>query len=314
MDNYFSSIPLFSYLRKKNIGACGTVRANSRKFPKKLKIPKRTQMEWNSRSAVVVDKVLAILWIDNGPVTMLSTIHGLKEASWQVEKNRRRPRKSSLNANKVREMFGNNSRKNLKIPRVINDYNHYMGGVDIADQLRSYNSTQLTSNRNWMPLFFWILDIVLVNSYKLAGLNGWTKSQVAFRKKLLWSLIRIAEGGREGEEEEEEEEEKEEEEEEEEKEEEEEEEEIQIKPSTKKIRITRNSTADDLPAVRLKVGNHFPIYNAQRKTCVWCNWQVKKEGKNIDIPRSFISCKLCNAHLCMSKTHNCFEDFHTLHS
>src|SRR5690349_5886489 len=221
MDNYFSSIPLFSYLREKNIGACGTVRANSRKFPKKLKIPKKTKMEWNFRSAVEVDKVLAILWIDNGPVTMLSTIHGLKESSWHVEKNRRRPRKSSLNADKVREIFGNNSRMKLKIPRVINDYNHHMGGVDIADQLRSYNSTQLTSNRNWMPLFFWILDIALVNSYKLAGLNGWTKSQVAFRKKLLWSLIRIAEGGEEEEEEEEE----------------KEEEKEEIQPSTKKIRI-----------------------------------------------------------------------------
>src|SRR4051812_40126705 len=29
MDNFFSSIPLFSYLRRKNIGACGTVRTNS---------------------------------------------------------------------------------------------------------------------------------------------------------------------------------------------------------------------------------------------------------------------------------------------
>jgi hypothetical protein len=172
MDNYFSSIPLFSYLRGKNIGACGTVRANSKKFPKELKIPKTAKMEWNFRSAVEIDKVLAILWIDNGPVTLLSTIHGLKEASWYVEKNRRRPRKSSLNAEKVRQIFGNNARKKLKIPRVINDYNHHMGGVDIADQLRSYNSTQLTTNRNWMPLFFWILDIVLVNSYKLAVLQG----------------------------------------------------------------------------------------------------------------------------------------------
>ena len=194
MDNYFSSIPLFSYLRKKNIGACGTVRTNSRKFPKELKIPKKTKMEWNFKSAVEVDKVLAILWIDNGPVTMLSTIHGLKEPSWQVEKNRKRPRKSSLNAEKVRKIFGNKSRQNLMIPRVIDSYNLHMGGVDIADQLMSYNSVQLTTRRTWMPLFFWILDIALVNSYKLAGLNGWTKSQVDFRKELVWSLIRIAEG------------------------------------------------------------------------------------------------------------------------
>jgi hypothetical protein len=42
MDNYFSSIPLFSKLKTMNIGACGTVRSSSRGFPKELKISKRT--------------------------------------------------------------------------------------------------------------------------------------------------------------------------------------------------------------------------------------------------------------------------------
>ncbi|KAF9920665.1 hypothetical protein BGZ65_011025, partial [Modicella reniformis] len=36
MDNYFSNIPLFNHLRGLNIGACGTVRINSAKFPKLL--------------------------------------------------------------------------------------------------------------------------------------------------------------------------------------------------------------------------------------------------------------------------------------
>ena len=47
-----------------------------------------------------------------------------------------------------------NVRKELPIPLFINDYNHFIGGVDIADQLRSYYSTQRTSFRNWYPLFF----------------------------------------------------------------------------------------------------------------------------------------------------------------
>jgi len=36
------------------------------------------------------------------------------------------------------------SKKSLPIPVVIDDYNHFMGGVDIADQLRGYYGTQLT--------------------------------------------------------------------------------------------------------------------------------------------------------------------------
>lgn len=288
MDNYFSSIPLFSYLRTKNIGACGTVRSNSKKFPKELKVPKTVKMPWDSRSGVVVDDVLAILWIDNGPVTMLTTIHGLEGEAWNVEKMRKRPRTTTLNAAKVREVFGNNSQQLLKIPCIVNDYNLYMGGVDIADQLRGYYSTQLVSRRNWMPLFFWLLDITLVNSFKLAKLKGWSGSQVAFREELLWSLVEMAEE-KNGDD-------------------------VDILvQSIKKIQITNDSTVDDLPTARLKDGYHLPIHNSGRKICAWCNWQAKgKEDKNI--PRSFISCKLCNAYLCINKNRNCFADFHTLDS
>jgi len=259
-----------------------------------LKVPKRAKLEWNFQSGKVMgeDKdILAALWMDNGPVTMLTTIHRLKGDAWSVEKIRRKPRTTSLNAAKVREVFGNNSRKLLKIPCVVNDYNLHMGGVDIADQLRGYHSTQLTSRRNWMPLFFWLLDIVLVNSFQLAKLKGWSGSQVAFREELLWGLVKITE------------------------EEEEEEVDIQAQPSLKKIRITKNSTLDSLPAVRLKLGNHFPIHNSDRRTCIWCSLKVKNEdGNSLDAPETHVSCELCNIHLCFNKTRNCFKNFHTLDS
>ncbi|GBC01514.1 hypothetical protein RclHR1_42090001 [Rhizophagus clarus] len=41
MDNYFSSIKLFKYLREKKIEACGTVCTNSANFPKVLKVNKK---------------------------------------------------------------------------------------------------------------------------------------------------------------------------------------------------------------------------------------------------------------------------------
>ncbi|GBC08628.1 hypothetical protein RclHR1_08270005 [Rhizophagus clarus] len=48
MDNYFSSIKLFKYLREKKIGACGTVRTNSANFPKVLKVNKK--LDWDTLS------------------------------------------------------------------------------------------------------------------------------------------------------------------------------------------------------------------------------------------------------------------------
>jgi len=57
---------------------------------------------------------------------MLTTIHNIGE-EWTVTRERRRPRETSSNANTVRRVFGNLSRKALDIPKIIDDYNHYMG-------------------------------------------------------------------------------------------------------------------------------------------------------------------------------------------
>ncbi|CAG8511819.1 6319_t:CDS:1, partial [Dentiscutata erythropus] len=78
MDNYFASVPLFNYLRIKGYSACGTVRTNSAMFPKELKVEKSIRLNWDTLAGVVVNNVLVIFWMDNGPVHMLSTIHGIK--------------------------------------------------------------------------------------------------------------------------------------------------------------------------------------------------------------------------------------------
>jgi predicted ABC-class ATPase len=60
--------------------------------------------------------------MDNGPVTMLSTIHSIHSPEWYVEKKRRKLRTTSTNPDKVRRVFGDAHRKLLHIPRAINDY------------------------------------------------------------------------------------------------------------------------------------------------------------------------------------------------
>src|SRR6185312_4353767 len=45
------------------------------------------------------------------PVTMLSTIHGLVGNEWEVERERRRPRETSINTAKVCAVFGSESKK-----------------------------------------------------------------------------------------------------------------------------------------------------------------------------------------------------------
>ncbi|CAG8799137.1 7916_t:CDS:2, partial [Dentiscutata erythropus] len=57
-----------------SIGACGTAYTNSAGFSKELK-NRESFLKWNTLLDKIVNDVLAVLWINNGLVTMLSMIH-----------------------------------------------------------------------------------------------------------------------------------------------------------------------------------------------------------------------------------------------
>ncbi|KAG9069979.1 hypothetical protein KI688_009309 [Linnemannia hyalina] len=85
---------------------------------------------------------------------MLSTIHKINTDDDFIERIRRCPRNTSTNAANARAIFNGKPRAALKIPKLIDDYNHNMNGVDVSNQFRAYYSTQLAVFRTWMPLFF----------------------------------------------------------------------------------------------------------------------------------------------------------------
>ncbi|KAG9069618.1 hypothetical protein KI688_010522 [Linnemannia hyalina] len=90
---------------------------------------------------IVHQQVLAIVWMDNAPVTMLSTVHNISHDDDFVERIQRCPRGTSANAKNVRAVFHGNNTATLKIPKLIDDSNYNTNGVDVCDQLRSYYST-----------------------------------------------------------------------------------------------------------------------------------------------------------------------------
>jgi hypothetical protein len=65
-----------------------------------------------------------------------------------------------------------------------------MGSVDIADQLRSYYSTQLTVHRTWPPLFFWLLDTAIINSYIISKKLEIIQDHKSFRLEIIRQLIK----------------------------------------------------------------------------------------------------------------------------
>ena len=166
LDNLFLNINVSHALLALNICCTGTTRKNALGIPQwliKLKENNRG-LVWNSTLAQVEGYTLCFLWQDNNAVLGMTTAFRLKdETIWSY---RKRPAPTSTNAHIVRPVFGDLVRKWLRIPLVIDQYNHYMGGVDIADQLRKNMTVHRPwEARVWRPLWYYILDTCLVNSY-----------------------------------------------------------------------------------------------------------------------------------------------------
>ena len=76
-----------------------------------------------------------------------------------------------------------------------------MSGIDQADQLRSYYTTQRIYNKTWKPLWYFLLDTTIVNSYKIThcllvrpfGEPQDHNSHKAFRKDLATGLFEHSE-------------------------------------------------------------------------------------------------------------------------
>ena len=92
----------------------------------------------------------------------------------KISRMRKRPKKTASNARITREPFGDLSTKSLPIPTFIDDYNHYMGGVDQSNQLWASFTTHFPRNqKEFFPGAFWAIDVAVYNSYKLhLALNG----------------------------------------------------------------------------------------------------------------------------------------------
>ena len=80
---------------------------------------------------------------------------------------------------------------NLDIPIFIDDYNHHMNSVDLANQHRQPYDTQRISYRTWIPLLHWIWNQAAINAYKLGIVaKTWDHSaHLEFRRALYGRLL-----------------------------------------------------------------------------------------------------------------------------
>ena len=82
----------------------------------------------------------------------------------EITRNRKRPKKSSINSIITREVFDEECRKELETPLFIDYYNHYRNLVDVANQLRATAIVYFSRNeKEFFPGMFWTIDMILTN-------------------------------------------------------------------------------------------------------------------------------------------------------
>lgn len=144
-DNFFSSPRLLEHLEMQNTFACSTVRCNRKGLPPcasaKINVGELVQAQKG--------KILFTKWHDKRDVTFLSTNISPDQPSRTVERTIR------------------GKTEQIVKPLVSDIYTKYMGGVDRADQLRSYYYIGRQSRKWYKYLFWFAFNVAACNSYIL---------------------------------------------------------------------------------------------------------------------------------------------------
>ena len=154
------------------IYATGTVRSNRKHMPtlKADKQMKRGEHDW-----LACDTISTTKWMDNWSVILLSNCH---HPNVVQEINRR--------------VKGSKEKVKVSCPAVIREYNTYMGGVDLCDQMKvSYEVDRRSKVRFYLRVFFDFLDISVVNLKTVYDkIQSTSAMSSIFRFSLARSMIR----------------------------------------------------------------------------------------------------------------------------
>lgn len=198
---------------------------------------------------------------------------GLEEDILRI---RRCPSKSSSSAKTARVPFDGEFTRELPIPQFIDDCNHFMGGVDIGDQLRSsYNWDRRTRRGGWRAVaFLFLLEVCITNSWQLwRRQEGRKESRLDFRRMLYRDFF--------------------------------------LKFS--RMSILKRSQPVSLTSQPSLVARHSKIRRPKRGWCAFCSSSKKRailtveyvHGQGQRKSNVFFGCEQCNVQLC--KDGDCWE-------
>jgi hypothetical protein len=188
LDNLFTSTQLLEYLRSQGFAATGTCRTSSGVHEDIVKLKKTREkganaMPWGTTVTIPTESenVLHIGFQDSAFALAMSTFWDGKSTVLRV---RKRPKETAGNAKISRAPFGNQPTKALDIPELYDAYNHYMGAVDLGDQLQGHNGGLRRIRRGPIQaLHQYMLLVVLSNCYLITRYSGYELKNVSLRSQ-----------------------------------------------------------------------------------------------------------------------------------
>ena len=142
MDNFYCDPHLFLELERKQVLACGTVRANREGFPKDIVLTSAMERRMHRGDYIwrCHGNLVAMAWYDRHSVYLISTIH-------------------------PPESIG--ARHPIPCPPAQCAYQEFMGGVDLADQIQQSFTVIRKSNKAWKKLFSYGIEVCLLTSFTI---------------------------------------------------------------------------------------------------------------------------------------------------
>ncbi|RVE42918.1 hypothetical protein evm_012446 [Chilo suppressalis] len=173
-DNLFTGIPLLIHLKSIGYGGTGTLRQN--RLPKECPITKVESMKKKERGYYEFScqgDVVVVRWMDNSVVTVASTDHKVNPLGFA-------------------DRYSKASQQKIKVPRpnLIAIYNQYMGGTDLMDAHVNNYRISIRGKKWWWPIFTWLIDVAINNSWILMRQSGKDISQLAFRREIVQTYLR----------------------------------------------------------------------------------------------------------------------------
>lgn len=172
MDNYFTSLHLLQRIRD-DFGFCasGTIRRN-RIISSPIEEKKHERGHSESFICDELGGIKVTSWTDNKQVIIASTDFG-KNPVGKVKRYSRKERKQIQ----------------VDRPAAVAHYNSTMGGVDLLDANVAQCRTVVRGKKWYFPLFLYLVDIAVVNSWTLFKLNGNKMTLHNFRTEIAEQLL-----------------------------------------------------------------------------------------------------------------------------